>query len=190
VDGKRDPARWGRVAQRFALDERHRANLGRDGFVVSDIKFWTYVEAYHEVFQSQLPIFVSIDSIMHAIYSSHAGTIGDVEEKILAPKVDELLAAMHCGMPVYAKAWPHEVARDVDLYLTIARSLITGEPRNGKRIPSVLGNDARVEEVLKQIGEAKGLQEIELFGRKRFVDFGAFQPRGRYYGTGANSSVR
>jgi hypothetical protein len=65
---------------------------------------WGYVEAYHEIFQSQLPIYVSIDSVMHAIYASHAGVIGDVESKLLTPKLDKLLAAMHCEMAAVAKA--------------------------------------------------------------------------------------
>jgi hypothetical protein len=179
-DRKLDPARWSRVAQRFGLDERHRANLARDGFVVSDQTFWTYVEAYHEVFQSQLPIFVSIDSIMHAIYASHAGVIGDVEKQILTPKLAELLSAMHCGMAVHAKSWPSDIARDVDLYLTVARSLLAGDPRYGKPVPSLLGNDDRVKAILKQIAEPKGLQEIELFGRRRMIDFNLFTERGRY----------
>lgn len=82
-DRKTDPARWSRIAQRFALDERHRANLARDGFAVAEsATYYSYVEAYHEVFQSQLPIYVSIDSILHAIYASHNGVIGDVETQV------------------------------------------------------------------------------------------------------------
>ncbi len=175
-DRKLDPVRWSRIAQRFGLDDRHRASLVRDGFVVPEtVGFWNYVEAFHEIFQSELPVYVSIDSIMHAIYASHAGVVGDVEDKVLTPQVVQLLSAMHCGMAAHAGSWPRDVAKDVDLYLTVARTLLTDKP-----VASVLGNDAVVKDMIKRIDDAKGLDQIELFGRSRIVDFGAFKPRGRY----------
>jgi hypothetical protein len=177
-DGKSDPQRWGRIADRFGLDKRHRANLARDGFVVtSAVTYWSYVEAYHEIFQSQLPIYVSIDSVLHAIYASHEGVMHDVEAKLLLPRVTKLLADLHCGMATIAKTWPREIARDVDLYLSVARSLLDDKQ---PATPLVTGNDARAKALLAKIKEAKGFDEIELFGRNRIVDFGAFAPRGRY----------
>ncbi len=179
-DRKTEPARWSRVAQRFGLDERHKAALARDGFVVAgDRTYWAYIEAFHEVFQSELPIYVSIDSVLHAIYASHGGVMADIEQQVLAPRVDALLSTMHCGMATTAKAWPRDIARDVDLYLTVARSLLAGKP-----VASQLGDD-RAAAIVKRINDAKGIEVIELFGRKRIVDFAGFAPRGRYDGRGA-----
>ncbi|MBA2542085.1 MAG: DUF3160 domain-containing protein [Deltaproteobacteria bacterium] len=189
-DRKSDPARWARVAQRYGLDQRHRAALARDGFTVAQgASHWNFVEAYHEIFQSQLPIYVSIDSVLHAIYASHAGVIGDVEREILKPKLHKLLADLHCGLAAVASTWPRSVARDVDLYLTIARNLVaidywsTGLTKE-LAVKSLLGNDAEVLALLPKIFEAKGFEQTELFGRQRMIDFGAFQPRGRYSGAG------
>lgn len=186
-DRKSDPARWARIAQRYGLDDRHRAQLGRDGFVIAKgATHWTFVEAYHEIFQSQLPIYVSIDSVLHAIFSSHAGVVGDVEQKLLLPKLRALVSAMHCEMATVAASWPRDVAHDVDLYLTVARMLLSRSsfpvlPRDEKPAAiSLLGSDAEATAIVDKIVAAKGLDELELFGRKRMVDFGAFAPRGKY----------
>lgn len=185
-DRKSEPARWSRVAQRYGLDQRHRAQLNRDGFVIAKgATHWGFVEAYHEIFQSQLPIYVSIDSVMQAIYASHAGVIGDVEQKVLAPKLRSLLEAMQCELATVAASWPREIAHDVDVYLAVARSLLTYDRyaslrKDKQKIGSLLGNDAEVKAILDKVIEAKGFDELEIFGRRRVVDFGAFQPRGRY----------
>lgn len=176
-DRRSEPARWRRVAQRLGLGQAHRAVLDRNGFVVADRTFPSFVEAYHEVFQSQLPIYVSIDSVLHAVYASHDSVVGDVEDKLFAPRVGEILTAMHCWLPTGATAWPPDVARDADLYLTVARTLLAGKP-----VRSVLGTDARAAELVAQIDRATGIEEIELFGRRRMIDFGAYQPNGRYQG--------
>ena len=183
-DRKTEPARWARIAQRYGLDQRHRAQLGRDGFVVAKgATHWNFVEAYHEIFQSQLPIYVSIDSVLHAIYASHSGVLEDVETKVLLPKLRELLSTMHCEMATAAASWPRDVAHDVDLYLTVARMLLAMERYPGTEKPkpvSLLGSDAEAQRIVDQIVAAKGFDELELFGRRRVVDFGAFRPRGHY----------
>ncbi len=185
-DRKTEPAGWARIMQRYGLDQRHRDQLGRDGFVVAKgATHWNFVEAYHEIFQSQLPIYVSIDSVLHAIYASHAGVIGDVETKILDPKLRELLSAMHREMAVVAASWPRDVAHDVDLYLTVARRLLSWSrypPMHGEKPKqiSLLGSDVEAQRIVDKIVAAKGFDELELFGRTRITDFGAFQPRGRY----------
>ena len=47
---------------------------------------------------------------------------------------------MHCALAEAAASYPSEVARDLDLYLTIARSLLVDAA-----VPSVLGTDTFVQ---------------------------------------------
>jgi len=170
-DRRREPAGWTRVAQRLGLGKAHRAMLDANGFVVAaGTTFWNYVEAYHEVFESQLPIFVSVDSVMHAIFESHASIARDLEQKVLWPRVDHVLSAIGCWLPTGARDWPADVTHDLALYIAVARALLSDKP----------SADPEAAKLIAQIKEAKGLREIELFGRPRFVDFSAFEPRGYY----------
>ena len=45
----------------------------------------SYGSAFHEIFQSELPLYVSMDALFHAVYAANDGIIGDLEEGRLAP---------------------------------------------------------------------------------------------------------
>jgi hypothetical protein len=82
---------------------------------------------------------------------------------------------------LYQHAWNQygsgvlgESVKDADYFLAIARSLLAD-----KTLKTYLKQDTRVAETLKAIKGQK-LQEFELFGRERKVDFSQFKVRGHY----------
>jgi hypothetical protein len=122
-DGKSKPERLEAVSRRLGLAPDEIAALRRNGFVVpARLEWGTYAWAYHEVYQSQLPIFVSIDSILHAIYVGHDTLLAGIEEKRLLPLLREALHKMHCALG--AAGFPAEQTHDLDVYLTVARRLL------------------------------------------------------------------
>lgn len=168
-----------RIDRRFALSVEEKARLQQNGFVVAErLSFSTYGWAFHELYQSQVPIYVSADAVLHAIYASNDKLLALLERERLAPLLDQVLRALHCALADQAPRWPIDIARDADLYLTVARSLLAGSP-----VASVLGSDANVQALLSAITARQGLRTIELFGRSRVIDFAAFAPRGHYEGT-------
>ena len=92
-DHKTPPARLALLERRFALTAAEREHLLRDGFVVPErLADTDYALALHEVFQSQLPLFISADAILHAIYASNDKLLARLEGTVLAPrlKLDDL----------------------------------------------------------------------------------------------------
>ena len=82
-DRKRPPAYDSLVTARLALDADEHAHLARDGFVVLPrVTFASYASAFHEIYQSQLPIYISIDAVMHAVYAGNDGLIADIEDRV------------------------------------------------------------------------------------------------------------
>jgi hypothetical protein len=173
------PATLGAVARRLALSPGERARLLRDGLVVpARLEEPSYVWAFHEIYQSELPVFIGVDAILHAVYAGHDHLVADLERRRLAPELGRLLEALACALP--AAPYPSGVARDLDLYLTVARSLDAGAAVPGAlRDPEV---DAAAANLVAQALEARGLEQIELFGRPRMVDFSQLRPRGHYAG--------
>lgn len=175
-DKKAKPKYLDLVDARLHLTAGEKALLGKNGFVVSAPHFEsTFSWAFHEIYQSQLPVYVSADAILHAVYASNDKLIEAVEHRRLAPLLGQALVAMHCALADAAAKWPADVARAADLYLTVARTLLADAD-----VPSVLGTDAEARALVAAIKKADGIKEVSLFGRQRLVDFGAYTPRGHY----------
>jgi len=189
LERTRAPARAGRwdhasaVAFRdqaeavLAITPAEDARLARDGFVVpARLDYADYASAYYDVHRAQLPVYVSADSIMHAIHASHDQLLARLETDRLTTRLDDALGRMACGLPDVARSFPPEVARDLDVYLTVARDLLADT-----ELPAALGPD-QDETIAKLVGAAHDGEPItiELFGRERTFDGSQFVPRGHY----------
>lgn len=173
-DGKKPLAFRELVRDSLALTPEEEARLVRDGFVVpARLEYPDYTQAYYDIHRSQLPVFVTADSILHAIYASHDQLLARLEKQYLARRLDSALGAMHCGLVAAQNDYPKAVVADLDLYLTVARSLLAGELKTGQ-----LGADA--EPLVTLIEAASGKETIALFGRKRSFDASQYAPRGHY----------
>lgn len=170
------PARLDVVQARLGLSAAQTDALMRRGFIVLDTPtFGSYTEAFHEIYQSELPLWVSVDAVLHAIYRSNDLLIARIERASVMPILGHVLDAMHCALPQAATKYPNTTARDVDLYLTVARSLLAG-----KAVPSVFGVDEEAAALVKRATDAGGIEDAEIFGRSRVVDFSVYVPRGHY----------
>ena len=170
------PARLDLVQSRLGLTPAQTDALMKRGFVVLDSpRFENYTQAFHEIYQSELPLWVSVDAILHAIYKSNDKLIARIERAQVMPALNRALDAMHCALPAAAAKYPNQTARDVDLYLTVARSLLAGKP-----VASVFGVDAEAAKIVERANAAAGIEDLEIFGRSRVVDFSVYQPRGHY----------
>jgi hypothetical protein len=177
-DGKAKLSYTDIIARRFALTKPELAALEKNRVVVpARLEMPSYVHAYHEVFQSQLPVYITADSIFHAVFASHDDIVGELETSQLMPLLAGALDKMHCALAGAVAAYPHDVARDVDLYLTVARSLANGDAA-GKLGDATLERDVLA--LLAKINAAAGVEDVELFGRTRAVDFTQYTPRGHY----------
>jgi hypothetical protein len=176
-DHRSKPARLADVARRFALGRGEIALLEKNGFVVpARLEFPTYAFAFHEIYQSEMPLYVSVDAILHAVFRGHDQILLGLEAHRLAPVLGRTLAVMHCALAGATGGYPEETARDLDLYLTVARTLLA----DAQATSVYPETGALAGPLVRQAKAAAALSEVELFGRTRTVDFTAFAPRGHY----------
>ncbi|MGC4120820.1 MAG: DUF3160 domain-containing protein [Myxococcales bacterium] len=190
-DRARTPENWDLVSRRFSLTEKEKAAVRESGFAVLErLDLGTYALAYHEIYQSQLPIYVSADSLLHAVFRSHEVFVAELERDTLWPALAKVVAAMATELPAAAKSWPAETARDAAVYLAVAQELLSEAPGEEviiraeltAPVPVALGAaDAKLaRKLVDEMHSARGIETVELFGRKRLVDFGRYKPRGPY----------
>lgn len=176
------PAHLDLVARRYALTPDERARLFKDGLVVPErLAYPDYTSAFEDVHRSQLPVYVSADAILHAVYASHDKLLAGVEANAFVPAVEHALEAMHEDLAATPKRYGTSTARDLDLYLTVARLLATPFEDGDVHAPrSALGQDTEAKRLAHLATRAGGTVTLSIFGRERVVDFGAFRPRGHY----------
>ena len=167
-----------RVERRFGLTAPEREALARDGFVVPErVESASYAAAYRAAQQAELPVYVSADSILHAVASLHAPLVAHLEEHTLAPMLARVLQRMHEALASSSRTLPDEAAGDADLVLTVARSLL--EVDEGS-VPPALGPQPAIAEFAAAARAGARRAERYLFGRPRAIDFAPFEARGRY----------
>ena len=155
------------VDQRLRLTREEHALLARDGFVVLDrFAYTSYGLAYHEIFRQQLPLFVSIDSILHATYMSNGTAIARTEEHVLSRTLYEALVKMNKS--IVKSPYSQEVKQDLKTYLGSALKLLSGDADDDKNLSAIV--------------RGVGLESVQIFGRDRMVDKTRFEPRGNYVG--------
>jgi hypothetical protein len=161
----------------LALTEPELEVLGEHGFVLrNDVAFATFQQGYTAIYAHDLPLYISADSILEAVHRSYDDILRDLEGGALAPALTNLLSSMRANLPGL-EADP-QVRADLDVYLSVALSLLTGE-----RFGPVAGGDSDLITMLFERSiAADGAEAIVLFGKSRRIDFSQMEPRGHYAG--------
>ncbi len=175
-DHKTAPKYLDLFERRFRLRPVEKDILYKQGVAsFARLSFESYATAFHEIYQSQLPLYVSMDALLHAVYASNDQLMAALEQQIAAPKLLKFLAALRSELKTYQSGIPTETAHDADLYVTVAARLI------GDKTPALFPTtEGEANSLLSRIKEAKGLTEVSLFGRARMVDFSQYAARGHY----------
>ena len=156
--------------------------LSSNYFVVSE-RVWTHswAEAFIDNYSRDLPLFISSDFILSTLHNSYDAILQTLEWQFLEPNLIELLDAMYTKYPeIHARYVDdnrfNDVLFDVDLYISMARSLIVG----AEFLPQM--HDRLLYDELMNGIEEKSLLHIALFTkeRERKLDLSQFTPRGHY----------
>ncbi len=163
----------------LALSSDAVRRLARDGFAISGAGHLSFAAGYDQVYVNDLPLYITVDSVLHAMHRSFDELLMSVEARTLWPALSALLGDLRAGLRDGAlDAYPAEVRADIDEYLAIALSLLT----NGEVVPVAGGDIERIRYFARLAQAAEGMQEEELFGAPRFIDYSQFRPRGHYEG--------
>jgi hypothetical protein len=169
------------ITDRFALTEGELTLLDQHGFMVSErLSYYSYGFAFEAIWHADLPVFVSTDAILHALHRSYVDILAAVESGYLSDLLGDALEAMHSGWLDLDGTYAHVPGMrasldDVDVYLSVARSLLAG-----RAVPGYGDNQATVDELLSLCG-AEEPCEYPLFNDvPRMYDFSQLKPRGHY----------
>lgn len=160
----------------FGSPDAVRAELRKNGFAIEhDGRYASFVGGYSDIYAADLPVFISSDMVLEAIYRSHDKILQALERATLHPKLDHLLTMVRATLIEQASSFEPDVASDLNIYLGVALSLLHGgvvEPRE----------PAEVKELVSLAMSASGTRARVLFGVEREIDFSQFAPRGHYAG--------
>ncbi len=177
-----DSAYLPEIAAFVEPSEAQLSVLEENGFVVlDDASYRTFELAYKRIYEADLPVFVSTDSILYALHRSYDAILQNLEQTVLIGQLGSMLAAMHeelGRMAAAGKIPPSraEVARDADVYLAVARSLLAGE-----QVAPMGGSDAaRITESIVADAAAELPTRLAIFGSSGTYDYSQMKPRGHY----------
>jgi len=186
-DGKTKPKYLDKIDAHLHLNAEENEKLSKNGFVVLDrYKYTDYANAFHEIFQQQLPLFVGVDPIFHAVFKGTELALERVERKRLLPALTSMLKKLRGGLP--SVVTDEQARKDLDVVLAVAWQFVqpkTYSPSGIHPNPSALGlkGDLRA---ITDLSERHDMGEVEVLGRKRMVDFSQLEPRGHYIASGNN----
>lgn len=153
--------------------------LARDGFAISGDGHLSFAAGYDQVYVNDLPLYITVDSVLHAMHRSFDELLMSVEARTLWPALSSLLGDLRAALREGAlDAYPAEVRADIDEYLAVALALLT----NGEVVPVAGGDIERIRYFARLARAAEGMQEDEIFGTTRYMDYSQFRPRGHYEG--------
>jgi hypothetical protein len=200
-----DPAKikfYDETVKRLQLTAAEEEILHKQGFVsVDHDQRYSFGSAYFAVYTNDLPVFVTTDSILHAMHSMYDDMLKEMEETFFTDALDEVLSKCLEELAKSASTWGTTAAnyRDVDLYLTVARNLLAGAGapavptmRPGRDewdgellVKSRLDQDQEAKKILGFVQSLKlqsgsGADVTEIYGGRRPIDYSQFKPRGHY----------
>jgi hypothetical protein len=165
------------------LNAGELAILSKSGLAISARQsFGTFFMGYAGIYANDLPLFVSGDSVLHAVHRSYDAILKGIEEASLQPGLQGVLGGMRSALATEAAAgtWPTQTVLDVDEYLAVGATLIL---YSGSAEPVAGGSSAAVAALVAQAKAASGAADVTLFGERRSIDFSQFAPRGHYVGS-------
>jgi hypothetical protein len=170
------------VTQKLNLTETELSLLMQNHFVVTErISDMSFGSAYqNQVFNKDLPVFISTDLILHALHTSYDEILKSSEISLLMPNISKYITGLYNQLPAVASKYggslPENIA-DIDLYLTVAKSLI-----DNTKMQTRFASQKNYEQVMQAIENEK-LADVVLFTRPdrlRKIDFSQFKVRGHY----------
>jgi len=162
----------------LALTEAEQAVLTEQGLVISTREqFPSFAYGYKSIYSSDLPVYVSADSILEAVHRAFDKLLQGAEQTVLIGELSSLLAGMRSRLST--APFDAQTIKDADTYLTVAQSLLD----TADLTPTAGANPTEINALVDKAVAGVGSAKVSLFGVDREEDFSQFTPRGHYTDT-------
>lgn len=169
------------IEAKFNITPYEKTLLRKNGFFVSErLNRAAFGASFLEIYNQDLPVYVTADALLHAFHISYDRILKDIEYFILFDKLKAMLSKMHNAMPLLHARYQNNSnmlinLKDVDVYLAVVRKLA------GENIQPYYGDNATLVSNLISYVEAYQVRNIPFFSTElRKIDFSQFKPRGHY----------
>lgn len=164
--------------EQFYLDEETTDKLSQNGFVVCGSAGNEFFEIYEMNRYSNIPNFVTVDSLMHTYHLYFSYLLKNIERDYLSDNIRRLsLKMLDNSAALYEQlkgsAWESAAARNV-AFFTIGAKLLGEEPEIKTYVQDV------VQQELDRIGQADWIYKSGITGDEE--DYTQYIPRGYYAG--------
>jgi len=170
------------ISIKYNLTDYEKSLIKNNGFMVSErLSRNSFGESLLQIYNQDLPVFISTDAILHAFHISYDRILKDVELGILITRIDDILNQLHSSITQLhnmhsANPEMLQMLKDVDVYVTVPRKLF-----NDGAVPYYFENTAIVDNIINEIMEEEGYVPYTLFSETcRIMDWSQFKPRGHY----------
>lgn len=132
-------------------------------------------------------MYITSDSIAHAVHRSFDSILASIESATLTAKLRAVLDGARRRLPTVIRAYGRQAVADVDVYLAVASGLLadaTADPVAG-------GNAGVIGDLIVRAQEGTGSGPLPLFGAAEkgdMVDWSQEKPRGHYTQTSGLSA--
>src|SRR5690606_12549936 len=80
------------ISQKFSLTDYEKSLINKHGFMVTErLNYYTFMQAFWDVYNKDLPVYISSDAILHALHYTFDRILIDLEYRILIPHLDSAL---------------------------------------------------------------------------------------------------
>lgn len=169
-----------RIDMEYKLTAYEKSLISNHGFMVSErLNYYTFMQAFWDVYNKDLPVYISSDAILQALHYSFDNILIEYETSLLLKKLSSALEKMKTQLGTMSATGSPTVYKsalyDVDIYLTVTLKLLNIDSKC--TFPE---NNDVIEEILSLI-EAQNMRLYALFSSTtREIDFSQFTVRGHY----------
>ena len=156
----------------YNLTEYEKSLLEDNGFMVSErLRKVSFGKALLEIFNDDLPVFVSTDAVLHAFHVSYDRILQDMEIGLLQPRLIELINSLRNSMQQLHNNYSSNpnmmtMLKDVDVYLTVP-AVLMGQTN----APFYQENENLIDSVLSWIEAEQADTNILFLGNCRYYDW-------------------
>lgn len=174
------------IQQKYTLTKSENELIGKHGFMVtSRISYPSYSAAFYDVYNKDLPVYISSDAILHALHRSYDNMLKYVEKEFLFGELRTALEKIHTQIAqeksVKKLLTPIELTalKDADVYITVTRKLLN--PYDNSIMSLFPEENNKVISELLDLARAEKMTQYNLFAsQSRMIDFSQMKPRGHY----------